>query len=153
MHKIYIDSGPFNLNYQIPYIFYSSLITVVINILIKFLALSEKPIILIKRIKSIENIDEKAKELISELKIKFIMFFIVTFIFLSSFCFYIACFCGIYINTQIHLIKDSLVGFGLSLVYPFFVCLIPGIFRIPSLKGKEGNKECLYKLSKIIQIL
>ena len=59
-------------------------------------------------------------------------------------------FCAIYINTQIHLIKDTLISFGLSLCYPFGIYLIPGIFRIPALSNK---KKCLYDFSRILQII
>ena len=68
-------------------------------------------------------------------------------------------FCAIYMNTQIHLIKDTLIIFGISLLYPFGIYLLPGIFRIPALsdkrKGSKKNEErkYLYNLSKILQIL
>ena len=152
-HKIYMDSGSFNLNYQIPLTIYSSLISSIINIIIKFFALSEKQIISFKQIKCIKNIDYKAQELIVELKRKFILFFIIIFIFLSFFGFYISCFCGLYTNTQIHLIKDSVVGFCLSFGYPFLICLLPGVFRINALKAKNKDKEYLYKFSQLIQSL
>ena len=49
-----------------------------------------------------------------------------------------------------YLIKDSIISFGLSFVNPFFINLIPGIFRICALRAKNKNKVCLYNLSKII---
>ena len=79
MHKIYIDEGSFNLNYQIPQIVYSTLISSVINAIIKFLSLSEKKIIEIKKIKDIKIIDDKLKELLSVLKIKFICFYLIIY--------------------------------------------------------------------------
>ena len=60
---------------------------------------------------------------------------------------------AIYRNTQFHLLKDTLVSFGLSLLYPFGIYLIPGFFRIPALSEPKKKKECLYKLSSILQIL
>ena len=45
MNKIYTDSGSFNLNYQIPQIVYSCLISSVINLIIKYLSLSENAFI------------------------------------------------------------------------------------------------------------
>ena len=65
--------------------------------------------------------------------------------------FYITCFCGIYENTQLHLIKDSIISFGLSLIYPFGLNLIPGICRIPSLRAQKKDQEYLYKISQIAQ--
>ena len=60
---------------------------------------------------------------------------------------------AIYRNTQFHLLKDTLVSFGLSLLYPFGIYLIPGFFRISALSEPKKKKECLYKLSTILQIL
>ena len=60
---------------------------------------------------------------------------------------------AIYTNTQLHLIKDTLISFGLSLVYPFGFCLLPGIFRIPALLNKKSKKKCLYDFSKILQMI
>ena len=151
MHKIYIDEGSFNLNYQIPIIIYTSLISAVIYTLIKYLSLTEKQILSIKQIKKLDEIDTKVNDLLKRLKIRFILFYIISFIFLFLFCFYIACFCGIYVNTQIHLIKDTFLSFSLTLIIPFFTSFIPGIFRIPALKSK--NKEIIYKLSQILQML
>ena len=62
-------------------------------------------------------------------------------------------FCAIYINTQLHLIKDTLLSFSLSLIYPFFIYLIPGLFRIPSLSNTKSKKIYLYKFSKFIQMI
>ena len=51
MHKIYVDEGSFNFIYQLPQIIYSSLISSVLNIILKLLALSEEDIIKFKKIK------------------------------------------------------------------------------------------------------
>ena len=149
MHKIYTDSGKFNFMYQLPQIIYSYLISSGINFIIGYLSLSENDII---SIKSRMNINPKAiNKIINDLKIKFCFFFIIAFILLLFFCYYISCFCCIYQNTQMHLLKDSLMGLGLSSIMPFFINLIPGIFRIPALRNKKNNKLCMYKFSQIIE--
>ena len=84
-------------------------------------------------------------------KIKFIIFFILDFILLGCFWIYLSCFSAVYRNTQIHLIKDTLISFGTSFISPFVMYLFPGIFRIPSLKSKK--RRCLYEMNKIIQFL
>ena len=81
----------------------------------------------------------------------FLYFFILDFIVLIFLSYYIACFCGIYVNTQIHLIKDSLISLITSLLVPFVLCLIPGILRISSLRVKKPNKKLLYKFSIFIE--
>ena len=151
MHKIYIDEGEYNFIYQIPQIIYSALISGVITVIIKYLALSENLILEIKNSKTIEELELKNKENVKILKIKFILFFIISFILLFLFMFYITCFCGIYENTQIHLIKDSIISFLLSSIYPFGLNLIPGICRIPALRAEKKDKEYLYKISKLAQ--
>ena len=147
IHKIYEDQGNFNLPYQIPQILYSTIITSFVNIIIKHFSLSEKKVLNIKNTK--ENIN-RAK-ILKYLIIKFIIFFILNFIFLILFWLYLSSFCAVYINTQIHLIKDTLITFGFSLIYPFGLYFIPGLLRIPSLKNK--NKEILYNISKFIQTI
>ena len=104
----------------------------------------------IKYEKNKYNIQSKAITVIRCLIIKFVSFFVISFIFLSLFWYYLSCFCAVYKNTQKHLIKNTLIGLIIFFIYPFLLCLIPGIFRIPSL-NKPG--KCLYKISKIIQIL
>ena len=146
MHTIYLDEGHFNFIYQISQIIYSSLISAVISILIKYLSLSEKSIIEMKNEEKIEELELIVKKLVKSLKIKFMLFFFVAFLLLGFFLFYNSCFCGIYVNTQIHLIKDSVISFTLSLVYPFAISILPGIFRITALKAKKKDKFKSYWL-------
>ena len=152
MHKIYLDSGLFNLNYQIPQIVYSSLLSGIISALIKYLSLTSKTVVEIKEMKHNKEINLN-HEIIGSIKIRFYLFFIITFILLVAFWYYISCFCGVYENTQSHLIKDSLISFGLSLVYPFLLNLIPGIFRKFALNNRKDKKEFLYKISKFIEYI
>ena len=149
MHKIYVDSGSFALSYQLPQILYSFLISIAINFIIEYLSLSEDAIISIKAKKFVNLFI--SKKIMKSMKIKFSIFFIISFILLLSFGYYISCFCCIYENTQIHLFKDSLMSLVMSLIYPFFMDLLPGIFRMPSLRNKKGDKLCLYKFSQFIE--
>ena len=151
MHRIYEDFGEFNIVYQILQIIYSALICGVINTLITSLSLSEKNILELK--KEQKHIKEKKVQVLKILKFKFLFFFLFTFILLLIFWYYISCFCAVYRNTQIHLIKNTLISFGFTLIYPFGLFLIPGIFRIPALRAKKANKECIYKFSKILQLM
>ena len=152
VHEIHQNSGKFDFIYHLPQILYSTIISSVINILIKFFSITQKSILKIKSEKNIENYKIKLPKLLHCLKIKFIIFFILSFIFLVFFWYYLSCFCAVYRNTQIYLIEDTLISFGISLLYPFGLVLIPGLFRIPALKDTNQNKECLYNFSKIIQL-
>ena len=151
MHKIYEDGGSFNFIYQLPQILYSSLISAVINLFFKTIALIGINIIEIKHSKAvIGEVANKAKKII---KYKLISYFMISYILLLLFWYYVGCFCAIYKNTQLHLIKDSFISFGLSFIYPFFIYLFPGIFRIPSLKSLKNKKETIYNISRLLQAL
>ena len=117
IHQILEDGGAFNFIYQIPQIIYSALITNIINIIIKTLSLSEKNILDINQEIDIKNLPKKSDKIIRKLNLKFILFFIISFLFLIFFWYYISCFCAVYKNTRLHLIKDTLISLGLSLIY------------------------------------
>ena len=151
MHIIYEDNGIFNFVYQINQIIYSSIISFAITEIIKYLSLSEKNILKIKYERDIDNLDKFVKAEFNFIKMKFILFFIISFLLLLLFWYYLGCFGAVFKNTQIYLIKDTLISFGLSLIYPFILNLFPGILRISSLKKK--NKEFLYIISKFMQMI
>ena len=148
MHQIYEDQGEFNVNYQIPQIVYSSLISDLFSIVIKFTALTEDTVLILKHSKKYENFKKKAKITKKIINVKFILFCLLSSLMILVFFYYDMCFCVVYKNTQIHLISDFLFSFSLSLFYPFIFYLLPGILRIPAINKK---KEILYKISKIIQ--
>ena len=148
IHKIYEDKGSYNFIYQIPQILYSSFISIFLNQILKRLSLSESNILELKNTRI--NIECKTKNIKQKFKIKFIFFFVFSFIILFFLWLYLSCFCVVYKNTQLHLVKDTLISLGISFVTPFFISILPGIIRISSLKRKN---KCLYKFSKIIQLL
>ena len=150
MHKIYIDEGDFNFIYQLPQIIISSLISGIIGLLIKYLALSQENISKFKQANEHRDLDKDFSELLRTLKNKFVSFFIIIFLLLVFFWYYISCFCGVYVNTQEHLLKDTTFSFLSSLIYPFGFYLLPGIFRISALKSEN---KFLYKFASIIEFL
>ena len=85
------------------------------------------------------------------IKAKFILFYIFDFLLLILFWCYISCFCFVYKNTQLHVIKDTLLSFGITLLYPIGLYLLPGLLRISSLKARNKNKECVYKMSQFME--
>ena len=149
MSNIYQIKGVYDIIDQIPEIIYTSIISSFIDIIIKYLALSQKYVIEEKNKKTNENKELKYKRVINSLYKRFILFYILSFLLLLFFWYYVSCFCAVFKNTQIHLIKDVLIGFGLSLIYPFISYALSGIFRIFSLKSE---KEYIYKFSNLIII-
>ena len=153
MHKIYKDNGVDNILYQIPQILYSSIIPMVIIILLKNLSLTEKHLLKIKEEKDYNRLIKELKKVQKCIIIKFIIFYIISFLLMSFFWYYISCFCAVYNNTQMILIKDTLISFGISMLYPFVINLIPGIFRITALRAEKKDKKFLYKLSIYLALI
>jgi hypothetical protein len=153
MHKIYIDNGIYNILYQIPQILYSSIISSFINMLLKNLSLSEKDILKIKHEQSIKDTVTKSKKIEKCIKIKFFIFFFISLLLMVFFWYFISCFCAVYYNTQVILFKDTLISFGLSMLYPLAINLLPGFFRIPALRAKNKDKKCLYSFAQILSLI
>ena len=150
VHHLYEKQGDIDYLSQIPYIFYSTIISSIINIIIKVFALSNKDML---RIKKIKNFDEAIKEsalLIDKLKLKFNLFFVICFLFINFFWYFISAFCAVYKNSQALLIDNTISSFILSLIYPLGFNLIPGLIRIPSVKYKFRFSNIFYIISKII---
>ena len=152
MHKIYVNYSSSNIIFRIPQILYSSIITTVINIILKNFSLSEKDIINIKQEKDINYATKNSKKIKSCIYTKFNIFFILSNILILFFWYFISCFCAVYSNTQIILIKDTLLSFCFSLFYPFGLNLLPAMLRIPSLRAKNKDKKLLYQISCFISI-
>ena len=96
IHKIYINFIGFNLLQQIPQMIYSSLVSGVIEYAISFLILSEKDI------HKIKNYKKTKKEgylyyvylILKCIRIKFILYFIFSFLFLIFYWYFVSSFCA-----------------------------------------------------------
>ena len=150
MHKIYKEKEVSIFVIILPQIFYSILIVSLINNLIIKFFFTQQNILDIKNEKNKHNLNARIVISIKKIKIKLISFFIISIFILSIFWYYISLFCVIFYKTQALLIKNVLICFLISLIYPFIICLFPGIFRISALKG-PGN--CLYKFSQILELV
>ena len=153
MHNIYIENGNYNFIYQLPQIMLSSLFSIIINIFLKELSLTEKSILSFKQSKNFEKIEQKSSNLKSYLKMKILIFFIICLILLLFFLYFISCFCAVYPNTQIILFKDTSFSFIISLIYPFAIYFFPPMFRISALRAIKKDKKVVYKIGNIIALL
>ena len=148
MHKKFLIYGKYNFIQKIHQIIYSTILSQIIEVFICFLSLTDKHIYQIKNL----EFNTKNKKLILEvfkcIKIKLIFYFIFTFIFFGFYWYTVAVFCAVYYNSQSAFLKDSLMSFLLSLLYPLILYTFPSAFRICALKCK--NNSCLYKISDVI---
>ena len=149
MHKLFLNYGKYDFLQQIPQIIYSTIFSQLIEVFLCFLSLTDK---YIYQIKSYLKTDKKNEitNIIKCIRVKLLIFFLFTFILLILYWYIITVFCGIYRNTQIVFIKDSLLSLSINMIYPFFIYFFTSILRICSLRSSKKNLKCLYKLSEII---
>ena len=152
MHKIYLDYGKYNFVSQIPQIIYSTVISEVFDVFFKFLSLSEKEIYQAKKYDSLNIALIEVRKLISRLKIKFFLFYLINLVLMLFFWYFLSTFCSVYENTQIILFKDSAISLLISLIYPFILYLLPAALRIIALRSKKKDKRFLYKISNIFPL-
>ena len=153
LHNIFSQQGKYNLIYQIPQVLYSTLISFFMSLILKRLSLSQYDLIQIKKELDLPRARKLAAKTKKCLSIKMYSFFSVGLILFIFFWYYLSTFAAVYKNTQLHLIKDTLLSFGISMIYPFIINFLPGIFRFPALKSKKKDKECLYKTGQFVAII
>ena len=152
MHQIFEEQGNYIINYQIKFILLSAVLsTALLRIILYTLVLTDKSIFEIKRQVNLIHANILKTKTLKYMKVKFGVFFFLNLILLVSFWYYLTCWNAIYLNTQIYLIKNTLISFAISLFYPFVINIIPVILRKQSLK--KSKRECLYNASKIAQLL
>ena len=153
IHKLYQDEGDYDIIYFIPTIIISFVVSNTITIIIKFIFLSERNIIQVRNQKTyIEaiNISEKVKR---NILCKYIIFYILGIIFIFFFWMILSSFGAVYQNSQIILLENALISFGISFIYPLFYNIIPSLFRFCSLRSNEKNMIYMYKFSQFLIIL
>ena len=153
IHSVYKNNGGYIILYQLPHILYSSIIPSIINVILKLLSLSEKDIIKIKEETDLKKAVKNSKKVEKCIKIKFIIFFIFSLLLMLFFWYFISSFCAVYNNTQIALIKDSMISFCLSMLYPFGITLLPGLFRIPAIRAKKKHMKYMYIFSQLLALI
>ena len=150
LHKLYEDNGKYDIIYFLPKISISFVAGHFISILLNYIFLSERNIIKIKEQNTYSKADYTAQNIEKKLVIKYVIFFILGIIFLGFFWILLSSFGAVYQNTQIFLVKNTLISFAMDLVYPFFFNIFPCIFRMISLNSKS---ECFYNFCKFLQLL
>ena len=149
MHKLFLNYGKYDFFQQIPQIVYSTIISQLIEVFLCFLSLTDKHIYQIKSVLRAANTNKIIK-IIKCVYIKLISFYVFTFIFFALYWYIISVFCGVYRNTQIHFIKDSIISFSICLAYPFLLYFVSASLRIFSLKYPKRKLKCIYNLSSMI---
>ena len=149
MHKLFLNYGKYDIFQQIPQITYSTIISQLLEVFLCFLSLTDKYMYQFKSF-LISGKIKRNQEIIRCIRIKLNIFFLFTFLIFIIYWYIITVFCGVYRNTQITFIKDSLISFSISMIYPFVIYFFTSILRMCALRSSKKNMKCLYKMSYII---
>ena len=148
MRAIYTYKGNTDAAVHVTNIILSSLCTLIMSFIVRYISLSERDIMAIKREKEEDNrksLKEKTKNI---LKIKIICLFAISGLLIGLCWYYVSAFCAVFKNSQGNYFINTLVAFIVCNIWPCVTSLIAPIFRIKSIKDK--NSECMYKISQII---
>ena len=150
LHKIYKEGGKYNIINYLPKILIAFGSSHVLTIIIKFIFLSERNILQVRKQSTLSKAIEISSLVKRRLVIKYIIFYLVGILILGFFWILLSSFGAVFQNTQIIIFENTLISFGISFIYPFFINIFPCILRLFSLKSKS---KYLYNFSKIIQII
>ena len=152
MREIYIYKGNTDAAIYVTNIILSSFCCLIMNLIIRFVSISERDVYKIVKEKNVEEkilLAEKAKRC---QKIKIAILFTISILLIGLFWYYVSAFCAIFKNSQGHYLLNVLASFIICNLWPFVTSLIAPFFRISSLK-EENNSPCMYKFSQIISYL
>ena len=148
IREIYIYKGNTDAAVHVTNIVLSSLCSIIMSYIIRFISLNQRDIIAITREQNKENRKIKAQSTKIKLRIKLIVVFILSGLLIGLCWYYVSAFCAVFKNSQGHYFINVLVAFIICNIWPCLTSLIAPIFRIKSFK--KGNAPCMYKFSQII---
>jgi hypothetical protein len=149
--KTYHNNGNLNFGFSLPKAIYSILVSIIVTIFLKMLTTSKKEIY-----KKIKENDDKLEylmainEVLNNIKIKLIVFFILQFIFSFIFLYYVSAFCAVYQNSKLYWFYGCLESIAVDFLISFIYCLFLTTFRY---FGLTNPTKCLFDFSNILNIL
>ena len=129
---------------------YSSILSSTLLIILKLICLTHNSVKGLRKIKDVVFAKKKSVGILRCIRIRVAIYFLLSLSFLVIFGFYNLCFCAIFENTQVILVKSTFTSWLISLTYPLIICLITSIFRALAFKCKN---RILYAIKQLMQFL
>jgi uncharacterized membrane protein len=108
MRQIYIYKGNTDAAVHIPNIILSSICCLIMNLIVRFISLSERDIMKVAREKNPDQRKSLSEQTKLRLKVKIIILFIVSILCICLCWYYVAAFCAIFKNSQGHYFTNVL---------------------------------------------
>ena len=153
IHQINISNGNLHFKEKFSTIICSFIISYIIIIGNKYLALTELDIIQIKHVEKKEKLGILYAKLLKKIFRKYIILTIIYLLFFIFSWIYLTCFFAIYRNTQITVLINTIISFAVALLFPLVFCFIPTFLRYFSLSDYARKRKNLYNISRIVQII
>ena len=128
----------------------TSIISSIILICLKFLCITHGSIQSLRKIENLDQAKIKSVRVINCIKFRVCLYYILSLIFLLMFLYYVKCFSAIYPNNKACILRDMLISWILTILYPFGLVIFTSIFRICSLRF---DKYCCFFINKILQMI
>ena len=149
IHDIFKEKNNNDIGKFIPYIFTSFIICYILDKLIRFFSLSAENILKVSKETLYNNAKIEAYKVRKILYIKYICFYTFGIVSILMFGYYSATFGAVYQNTQFILIKNVLISYAISLVFPFIIIALPSVLRRYALK--DATRQWIFDLSRVLQ--
>lgn len=134
------------LKKEIPRTIYASLASTVIGLLFMSITSTKKRFLTVISKEKDHNVFlKKTKQIVSSMKCKLIVFFIMNLILMFAFWYYVSAFCAVYQKTQNSWLEGSLITFLFCLILQALYALFITCLRYMGLKCKIS---CCYTISK-----
>ena len=149
MRSIYVYKGNTSAAVHIPNIILSSLCSIIMNLIVRFVCLNERDINKVLQESNPEerkSLSEKARRLS---KLLLFIFFGVAAILIGICWYYVSAFCAVFKNSQGRYFLNVFIAFLVCNIWPCVTSLIPAFLRK---KALDNGSETLYNVSKIISI-
>ena len=150
IHKIYISKGEFSFSDYKSKIILVTFLLYALQVLFSYLITIEGIVLRIKKSDN-KKFFQRVNKVMNIITLKFFMTYSIIIIFLLFSWLYIGCFIAIFPKAKMHLIKIAIISFSISLIIPLVLYLLTSFIRKNSLK--KLDREVLYKISQILQIL
>ena len=154
LHNLHILEGTIEYKYHFIKVLYPTLICFFLSKFLQSFIFTETDILRIRKNDGKES-EEKIRKVCFVVGVKCILFFSMSLLYLFLIWIYLSSFCYVFKRNQIFLIITSSISFGIFLIVPIFLNVIPSIFRILSLIKDDSSVKtfCLYRFSQFLQMV
>ena len=151
MRNIYKYKGNSDAAVHIPNIVLSSICSIIMGIIVRFVSLNERDIVKITQEENPEQRKTLAEKARRTSKIKMILLYVIAGLLILLCWYYVAAFCAVFKNSQGHYFVNWLVAFIVCNIWPCVTTLISTSLRHKALQ--TGISETLYKISQIVSLI